>query len=71
MPDGDTIGKYYHGKKEEALSLMNKGLLGGGHKGYSLLAGRPMRGNRYGKYNKKGSNSQELPPTLNRQVYFT
>jgi hypothetical protein len=66
MPDGDTIGKYYHGKKEEALSLMNQGLLGGEHN-----KERANEGDRHSQYNKKGSNSQELPPTLNRQVYFT
>jgi hypothetical protein len=65
MPDGDTIGKSYHGKKEEALSLMNKGLLGGHNKENA------NEGDRHSQYSKKGSNPQGLPPTLNRQFYFT
>jgi len=44
-------------KKEEALNLMDKGLLGGHNKEIA-----PMRGSRHREYSKKGSNSQELPP---------
>jgi hypothetical protein len=44
-------------KKEEALNLMDKGLLGGHNKEIA-----PMRGSRHRKYIKKGSNPQGLPP---------
>ena len=47
----------YIAKKEEALNLMDQGLLGGHNKEIA------DEGDRHSQYSKKGSNPQGLPPT--------
>jgi hypothetical protein len=53
-------------QKKEALNLVDEGLLRGHNK--EEIANE---GDWHSHYIKKGSNPQELPPTLNRQVYST